>query len=43
MIGSPLGEAGQAVVDPRFRGRHLFPKMKTFMAEQAKSAGMYGL
>ena len=40
---SPVGEAGQAVVDPRFRGHHLFPKMKTFMAEHAKSAGMYGL
>jgi len=40
---SPVGEAGQAVVDPRFRGHHLFPRMKTFMAEQAAEAGMYGL
>jgi Histidine kinase-like ATPase domain len=40
---SPVGEAGQAVVDPRFRGHHLFPKMKTFMAERAGNAGMYGL
>jgi serine/threonine-protein kinase RsbW len=40
---SPVGEAGQAVVDPRFRGHHLFPRMKTFMAEQAAKAGMYGL
>jgi len=40
---SPVGEAGQAVVDPRFRGHHLFPKMKTFMAEWAGNAGMYGL
>ncbi len=40
---SPVGEAGQAVVDPRFRGHHLFPKMKTFMAEQAARDGMYGL
>jgi hypothetical protein len=40
---SPVGEAGQAVVDPRFRGHHLFPKMKTFLAEQAKKVGMYGL
>ncbi len=40
---SPVGEAGQAVVDPRFRGHHLFPKMKTFMAEQCKKSGMYGL
>jgi hypothetical protein len=41
--GSPVGEAGQAVVDPRFRGHHLFPKMKTFMAEWAGEVGMYGL
>jgi Acetyltransferase (GNAT) family len=41
--GSPVGEAGQAVVDPRFRGHHLFPRMKTFMAEWAGNAGMYGL
>ena len=40
---SPVGEAGQAVVDPRFRGHHLFPKMKTFMAEQCGDSGMYGL
>ena len=41
--GSPVGEAGQAVVDPRFRGHHLFPKMKTFMAGWAGDGGMYGL
>jgi hypothetical protein len=40
---SRVGESGQAVVDPRFRGHHLFPKMKTFMAEWAADAGMYGL
>ena len=40
---SPVGEAGQAVVDPRFRGHHLFPKMKTFLAQQARNTGMYGL
>ena len=40
---SPVGEAGQAVVDPRFRGHHLFPKMKTFMAERSGELGMYGL
>ncbi|MGH3144494.1 MAG: ATP-binding protein, partial [Rubrobacter sp.] len=38
-----VGEAGQAVVDPRFRGHHLFPKMKTFMAQQSAGSGMYGL
>jgi len=40
---APVGEAGQAVVDPRFRGHHLFPKMKTFLAELAAREGMYGL
>lgn len=40
---SPVGEAGQAVVDPRFRGHHLFPRMKTFMAGQAAHTGMFGL
>jgi len=40
---APVGEAGQAVVDPRFRGHHLFPKMKTFMAKRSGDLGMYGL
>ncbi len=40
---SPVAEAGQAVVDPRYRGRHLSPKMKTFLAERAKESGIYGL
>src|SRR5918995_3022135 len=40
---SSVGEAGQAVVDPRFRGHHLFPRMKTFMAERSADLGMYGL
>jgi anti-sigma regulatory factor (Ser/Thr protein kinase) len=41
--GAPVGESGQAVVDPRYRGHHLFPKMKTLMLEQAESEGMFGL
>src|SRR5215208_3498797 len=40
---SPVGEAGQAVVDPHFRGRRLFERMKTFLAERARERGMYGL
>jgi serine/threonine-protein kinase RsbW len=40
---SPVGEAGQAVVDPRFRGHHLFERMKTFLAERARDWDMYGL
>ena len=41
--GSPVAEAGQAVVDPRFRGHQLFAKMKTFLAARAAEGGMYGL
>jgi anti-sigma regulatory factor (Ser/Thr protein kinase)/GNAT superfamily N-acetyltransferase len=40
---SPVAEAGQAVVDPRYRGHQLFERMKTFLAERAKEWGMYGL
>ena len=40
---TPVGEAGQAVVDPRFRGHRLFERMKTFLAGHAKERGMYGL
>jgi anti-sigma regulatory factor (Ser/Thr protein kinase)/GNAT superfamily N-acetyltransferase len=45
-LGGPdswVGEAGQAVVDPRFRGHRLFERMKTFLAERARDWGMYGL
>jgi anti-sigma regulatory factor (Ser/Thr protein kinase) len=41
--GSPVGEAGQAVVDPRFRGHRVFERMKTFLAKRARDWGMYGL
>jgi anti-sigma regulatory factor (Ser/Thr protein kinase)/GNAT superfamily N-acetyltransferase len=40
---SSVGEAGQAVVDPRFRGHHLFERMMTFMARHAEDWGIYGL
>src|SRR5918994_142740 len=40
---SQVAEAGQAVVDPRFRGHRLFERMKTFLAERANEWGMYGL
>jgi anti-sigma regulatory factor (Ser/Thr protein kinase)/GNAT superfamily N-acetyltransferase len=40
---SPIGEAGQAVVDPRFRGHRLFERMKTFLVERARDWDMYGL
>jgi anti-sigma regulatory factor (Ser/Thr protein kinase)/GNAT superfamily N-acetyltransferase len=40
---SLVAEAGQAVVDPRFRGHRLFERMKSFLAERAKEWNMYGL
>jgi serine/threonine-protein kinase RsbW len=38
-----VGESGQAVVDPRYRGRSLFKEMKIFLSEHARNKGMYGL
>ena len=38
-----VGDSAHAIVDPRYRGHHLFESMKTFMAEWAKEGGMYGL
>jgi serine/threonine-protein kinase RsbW len=42
-LGSRVGEAGQAVVDLRYRGHHLFTTMKKYTAEWAKQEGMYGI
>jgi serine/threonine-protein kinase RsbW len=36
-------ESGIAVVDPRYRGRKLFEKMKRFMADWAADHGLLGL
>jgi anti-sigma regulatory factor (Ser/Thr protein kinase)/GNAT superfamily N-acetyltransferase len=41
--GAKVGETGQAVVDPRYRGHSLFTKMKNFMIDHAKESGMYGI
>lgn len=38
-----IGEAGKAVVDPRFRGRSLFKLMKQFLVEWAKENDFYGI
>lgn len=39
---SKVGETGQAVVDPRYRGRGLFEKMKKYLAEHESERGNYG-
>ncbi len=41
--GAKVGESGEAVVDPRYRGHHIFPKMKTFMTDHASSNGVIGV
>lgn len=41
--GDRVAESGVAVVDPRYRGRKLFERMKTHMAEWAGANGVYGL
>jgi serine/threonine-protein kinase RsbW len=38
-----VGETGQAVVDPRYRGHGLFEKMKSYMMNHAHEKGMYGV
>jgi len=41
--GARVGESGEAVVDPRYRGHHIFPRMKTYMTEHASSNGVIGV
>jgi len=38
-----VAEAGQAVVDPAYRGRHLFTTLKRHAAERARREGLCGL
>jgi anti-sigma regulatory factor (Ser/Thr protein kinase) len=38
-----VGESGQAVVDPRYRGHHMLGSMKRFLADWAPSGGIAGL
>ena len=38
-----VGESALAAVDPRYRGRGLFPKMKKMMMEEVASKGILGL
>lgn len=41
--GAKVGESGEAVVDPRYRGQGVFPKMKTYLTEHAASRGVVGV
>ena len=38
-----VGESGQAVVDPRYRGHHLFESLKRWLAAWAGRDGLFGL
>ncbi len=38
-----VGEAGQAVVDPAYRGHHLFETLKRTLADHAREQGLIGL
>jgi serine/threonine-protein kinase RsbW len=38
-----VAESGQAVVDPEYRGRHLFTLLKHRAAERARERGLFGL
>ncbi|WP_448204612.1 hypothetical protein [Azospirillum sp. sgz302134] len=40
---STTGETAMAAVDPRYRGRHLFERMKEGMGELARERGLFGL
>ncbi len=41
--GDLVGESGQAVVDPRYRGHHMLTSMKQFLADWASENGIAGL
>jgi len=40
--GASVGETGQAVVDPRYRGHHIFERVKAVLEEHARGLGMAG-
>lgn len=41
--GARVGESGEAVVDPRYRGRKIFQKMKNFLKEESAANGIVGI
>jgi anti-sigma regulatory factor (Ser/Thr protein kinase) len=41
--GARVGESGEAVVDPRYRGRKIFQKMKDFLKQESASKGIVGI
>jgi anti-sigma regulatory factor (Ser/Thr protein kinase) len=41
--GTLLGEAATGIVDPRYRGHHLFERMKGFLRDYARQRGLRGI
>jgi len=41
--GSRVADSAHAVVDPRYRGHHVFESLKSFAAAWASEQGLYGL
>lgn len=41
--GARIADSGKAVVDPRYRGHSLFKRMKGFLIEHARRAGLFGI
>ncbi len=41
--GARVGESGEAVVDPRYRGRKIFQKMKNFLKMQSAENSIVGI
>jgi serine/threonine-protein kinase RsbW len=41
--GTLLGEAATGIVDPRYRGHHLFERMKGFLRDYARARGLRGI
>lgn len=41
--GARVAESGEAVVDARYRGHGIFPKMKTYLTDYALSRGVIGV
>lgn len=41
--GARVGESGEAVVDPRYRGHGIFQKMKNFLKDKSASKGNVGI
>src|SRR5690606_25554596 len=39
---APVGESGQAIVDPRFRGGGILKKMKALLRSHNRDSGLFG-